>query len=283
MTDSSDPESFFSFSRPVPFAGDREPAFERVTEKMAASIGADLTRLLRGQVEMEWTERVNEVPAAPDESALVFSLPAPTGDVRLVLAPDIVSILADLLMGAPRPAGERPLTLLERQVLKPVARIIAAACAGAGLPTGDPCVVDSGVAEPADPDAVAIPEVILRGRIRMDETSGGIELILPPFTARRLVVPATTGGEAISSERLGRLSARLSVTIDAGTLRLGDLRTLAPNDVVRLDPRPDDSLPVAVNGRPAGTARLSAEGSLRAVVLDMAPVVDPAKEEGGNG
>lgn len=281
MDDTPSTTGDFSFRRPPAFVGPREAAFDRVAESLAAAIGKRFSRLLRGEVGVRWTGRSEKLPDQPPEGALLFRLPAPTGDAGLLLTAGIVPILADLLLGAPKPAGERTLTALERRVLRPMAQSVQESCAEVGVALGDPVLVEADAADRTGSNEETCPAVILEGQIEMGETTGGFDLILPLFTARRFVAEKIVTAPRISPGRLMGLGTTVAVEIRGGTLRYGELRTLKVGDVVRLDTDPQDVLPVTLNGKSAGTARLVGNGGQRSVVLDAVLMVISPDDEGG--
>ncbi|GAB4224183.1 MAG: hypothetical protein Kow0062_25530 [Acidobacteriota bacterium] len=280
--DARAPAVEFSLRNPVVLSAERLAAAQKAFERLAPELARELTGLLcseepvtvrfAGIVQVP-AAKIFEGDSAPDTLGLLDG-PGEQLWGGLALHPSLAAAILDRLQGGRGEAGERgALTPVERELLAvSFARLVGAVArqrpgdgpraAGVETEPAEGRLADYGGVFAAVQYRVTTPfgEALLRAFV----TSELIDWIVePPERKERSPEPSVELAAALT-----RVPVRLELCVEGATARYGDLRRLAPGQVLQLDVRETDLLALKVNGGPLARGRLRQDGAGSALAIE---------------
>lgn len=293
----------YDFRRPDKFSKDQLRTLQIIHESFARGMATHLSAYLRTMVEGEvlsvsqtsYDEFIRSL-ANPTLIA-VLSFPPLEGSGLIEIPPDVSFVIIDRLLGGPGtvPPRLRELTEIEQTVMRRVLLRAVDAFADAWenlVPIQarlDRLEVNPQFVQLVPPQDMVVVVVVrvhwrgMEGRINICIPHLALESVAPRLTAHHLFgsVHTPEAGRHVEElqRRVATMSVPVTVTLGHARITVGELLELAPGDVVRLETRVGDDLPVRVGDKDKFRGRPGRLGSRLAV--EVTEVVDPKGEEAG--
>ncbi|MBN1343430.1 MAG: flagellar motor switch protein FliM [Phycisphaerae bacterium] len=280
----------YDFKRPERVSKDQMRALEAIHEGFARNFGASLSGFLRTIVEVRvtTTEQLTY-------SEFIYSLPNPTvfnllgappleGQMCLELSPLIIYPIIDRLLGgsnAEMYVPQRPLTSIEQRL---ISRILDRALSNLTEVWSALVEVKFRLNETeSNPHLVQIVApnevvVVVGFELKMGARAGTMSLCIPFNVIEPVMDKLATQSwllyqqKAISERQVHELSANVKHTkvdlcafLAETTIKLGDLLTLQPGDILETDRLASSEVEVQVEGRRKFAGRLGKYKDLRAI------------------
>lgn len=284
--------SVYDFKRPERVSKDQMRALQTIHEAFARNFGASLSAFLRTIVDIRvaTTEQLTY-------SEFVHSLPSPTcfnllaapplnGQMCLELSPLIVYPIVDRLLGGTNTEifiPQRPLTTIEMRL---VDRIIDRALTNLSEAWSDAVDVKfEVVGTESNPHLVQIVApnevvVVISFEIKIGARAGTMSICIP-FNVIEPVIgklatqswlaysrgASTTDQVRRVTHNLRHANVELRAYLGQTTIRLGDLLTLAPGDILKLDKLVNRDFVMQVRGQNKFAGRIGQMRTYRAVQI----------------
>ncbi len=291
----------YDFRRPDKFSKDQLRTLQIIHESFARLLATHMSAYLRTMVEgevvsvaqMSYDEFIRSL-ANPTLMAVV-SFPPLEGNGLIEIPPDLSFVIIDRLLGGPGtvPPRLRELTEIEQTVMR---RVLNRAVTSLGeaweslvpmQPRLERVEVNPQFVQLVPPLDMVVVVVVrmhwrgMDGRMNICIPHGALETVAPRLSAHYLFGSNQTveSGKHVEElqRRVAAMSVPVTVTLGHTQVTVGELLELAPGDVVRLETRVGDDLPVRVGDKTKFHARPGRIGSRLAV--EITEVVDPKGEE----
>jgi len=211
-----------------------------------------------------------------EEQSSPIQEPQPVG--CLEICPELAYVMIDRLLGGSHEGAfipARPLTSLERNLLRRVAALTAESLARA-WPTYPPAlrVAEDQPAPPPEPGAIYQESVwAATFALKVSRYDGALRLAIPLRWVSWGSADGASkagGGEYATQRPLtsgAQGSVELSAAVEGAAIALEDLASLAPGDVVTTDSQADGEVIVRIAGIPKFAARLGSSNGRRAITI----------------
>ena len=300
------PIAVYDFKRPERVSKEQMRALQALHEGFSRELGANLSGMLRTIVEVKLIS-VDQLTY----SEFVFSLENPTcfnllhsggldGNIILDLNPSILFPIVDRLLGGGKQARPstpgRPLTEIE---LRLVNRVTNLAIRGLETAWSNVCELDLKVSQvESNPQLVQIVPpneviVLISFEVMMGEARGIMNLCIPFNTIEPLASKLSSDTWSTYSRReadprqklnleagVSRAAVTLVVELARTSLKVSELASLAPGDVIMTDTDTEEGATVLLKDRPLFRAAPGTFRDLKAVRM-TAPVTQPAETVAG--
>jgi len=291
----------YDFRRPDKFSKDQLRTLQIIHESFARGMATHLSGYMRTMVEGEvlsvsQTSYDEFIRSLPNPTLIaVLSFPPLEGSGLIEIPPDVSFVIIDRLLGGPGtvPPRLRELTEIEQTVMRRVLNRAVSAFGEAweNLVPMEPRLerleVNPQFVQLVPPQDMVIVVVVrvhwrgMEGRINICIPHAALEPVAPRLTAHYLFGSAHTPEAGRHVEELKRrvvaMSVPVTVTLGHARVTVGELLELAPGDVVRLETRVGDDLPVRIGDKTKFWGRPGRVGSRLAV--EITEVVDPKGED----
>jgi flagellar motor switch protein FliM len=277
--------SVYDFKRPERVSKDQMRSLQTIHEDFARNFGASLSAFLRTIVEtrvatteqLTYSEFIHSLPSPTSFNLL--SAPQLTGQICMEMSPLIVFPIVDRLLGGTNSEifiPQRPLTLIETRLVN---RILDRALANLSEAWADLMEVKFEIAatesNPHLVQIVAPNEVVVAigFEIKVGARAGTMSICIP-FNVIEPVIGklasqswlSNSRGETSSDQKqsvrdsLNKAEVEVCAYLGETKLTVGDLLSLAPGDILRLEKLVDKEFLVRVRGQNKFAGRL---GQLR--------------------
>jgi len=291
----------YDFRRPDKFSKDQLRTLQIIHESFARGMATHLSAYIRTMVEGEvvsvsQTSYDEFIRSLANPTLLgVLSLTPLEGSALIEIPPDLSFVIIDRMLGGPGtvPPRFRELTEIEQTVMRRVLNraVTAFGEAWESLVSMQPRLerleVNPQFVQLVPPLEMVVVIVVrvtwprMEGRINICIPHAALESVAPRLSAHYLFGSAHTPESGKHVEELQRrvasMTVPVTVTLGHAQVTVGELLELAPGDVVRLETRVSDDLPVRVGDRTKFRGRPGRLGSRLAV--EITEVVDPKGEE----
>jgi len=291
----------YDFRRPDKFSKDQLRTLQIIHESFARGMATHLSTYIRTMVEGEvlsvsQTTYDEFIRSLHNPTLIaVLSFPPLEGSGLIEIPPDLSFVIIDRMLGGPGtvPSRLRELTEIEQTVMR---RVLLRAVQAFGeawenlitlQPRLDRLEVNPQFVQLVPPQDMVVVIVIrvhwrgMDGRINICIPHLALEAVGPRLTAHYLFgsVHTPEAGRHVEElkRRVASMSVPVTVTLGQATVTVGELLELAPGDVVRLETRVGDTLPVRVGDKTKFRGRPGRVGSRLAV--EITDVLDPKGEE----